>query len=71
MTEEPIEATALALPEVNDPLVDETQIAWIRNTYCGNVENTVIAICQHFQVSDLAQLRVSQYTLLFNQLNSH
>jgi hypothetical protein len=72
VTEEPIEAQPVELPQlpsVVDPLIDETQVAWIRESYCGKNQNTINAICQHFQVSDLTQLRVSQYTLLFNQLN--
>jgi hypothetical protein len=73
VTEEPVNATAVALPplpEVSDPLVDEAQVAWIRDTYCGKSENTLTAICNHFQVDSLTQLRVSQYTLLFDQLNN-
>ena len=71
VTEEPVDGSAVELPQLpsgTDPLVNEDQVNWIRDTYCGNEANTIKQICQHFRVADLAQLRVSQYTLLYDQL---
>ncbi|GCE32020.1 hypothetical protein KDA_75040 [Dictyobacter alpinus] len=68
---ESIDGTAVELPQLpsgDDPLVNATQMAWIRDTYCSGSQDTIKAICQHFRVADLVQLRVSQYTLLYNQL---
>lgn len=56
------------LPAALDPPIDADQMHWIRTTYCGNNPSTMNAVCQHFNVTDLAQLRLSQYTLLSNQL---
>jgi len=72
VTEDPIDVVPVELPPFPsgaDPLVNEDQVTWIRDTYCGQNQGTVTAICQHFQVSDLAQVRVSQYTLLYDQVN--
>ncbi|GHP00685.1 hypothetical protein KSF_107320 [Reticulibacter mediterranei] len=71
ITEEPITVTPVQLPQLpaaSDPLITAEQVDWIRKTYCGENANTIKQICQHFGVTDLTQLHVSHYTLLFNQV---
>lgn len=71
--EEPLHPhpTAVALPQLpsGDPLVTAEQAAWVRDTYCGNQQQTITAVCKHFHIEALTQLRVGQYNALYQQVN--
>lgn len=72
VTEEAIEGASVTLPQLPpapDPLVDETQLAWIRDTYCAKNQASIAKVCKHYSVQNLSELHMSQYQAMYDQLN--
>ncbi len=53
--------TASARGEDADPLVKQAHIDWIVNQYCKGNASVLQAICEHFGVEKVEQLRVSHF----------
>jgi hypothetical protein len=47
--------------EASDPLVKQAHIDWIVNQYCKGNTSVLQAICEHFEVEKVEQLRVSHF----------
>lgn len=65
--EGPEEAPQVPSPAA-DLLLTPEQVSELRLRYCGNREDVERAVCQHYGVTSLDQLRRSQYTALMAQV---
>jgi hypothetical protein len=55
------------VPNHDDPLVQQPQVAWITHQYCGDDQQKVRQICDYFGVPSLDQLRMSHFRTLVSQ----
>jgi hypothetical protein len=55
------------VPNQDDPLVQQPQLAWITHQYCGDDQQKVRQICDYFGVPSLDQLRMSHFRTLVSQ----
>ena len=61
----------LATGQDQDPLVQQPQLAWIVRQYCREDRATMEAVCRHFGVQQVEQLRMSHFRELVNQKQQH
>jgi len=50
-----------------DPLIQQSQVAWLVRQYCKEDQRTISRVCEYFGVSRLEHLRMSQFRMLVGQ----